>query len=93
MMKFTVHDREVVTNFINGLSGADKTLTGAISSLIEAHDVLKEELRKLTKTSPDYENGFNDGLNERPCRPKSLEYVSGYEYGKRVAIIGLSEKH
>ena len=93
MKKFTVKDRELVTNFLDRLSEGDKTLACAISTLLTAHDDLEERLGNLTRTSPDYENGFDDGLNGKACIARSLEYVNGYQYGKRVATIGLSKRH
>lgn len=33
----------------------------------------------------DFEQGYEDGKYGRPCRPRSFEYLEGYERGREVA--------
>ena len=41
----------------------------------------------------DYSKGFRAGRKGKPCRPTSLEYVSGYEHGLKAGQIGKFPPH
>lgn len=41
----------------------------------------------------DYAKGFDDALKGQDCRPSSLNYVSGYEHGRRASLIGSGNGH
>ncbi len=56
--------------------------------------ILDKEVPMTTdEQKREFEQGFRDALNDGPCRPKTTEYVNGYERGLEARKIGQSHPH